>query len=596
MKKIISDTFTLAILILSFVSLAALFRTNYIWGNVTFTQIIENFKGGLLLVSDELKNSYILCTVIGTVIALITFALFKQNKYPFFISVIIFLFMGVQTSTFSYFLNRHIYSDLYEKEYVNPENIEFTFEKEKRNLIVIYLESMEKNYDSIGKNQQNFIPSISRYISSSTSFNNFYQLSGQTYTLAAMIASMCAVPYNENVFIGGHSGYKNFLNNLVCYPEILRRHGYTTVFLKGADIDFVRTGLFMKKHGFQTVLGKNQLIDLGYTFSENEGTFGGFNDQILYNVAKEKITELSAQNQPFLFSFLTLDTHEPDSFLEPFCAKKTNGFSDIILCADQMLDDFLTWLEAQDFYYNTTIVVLGDHTKPGAQNLDINDKKIQIVNFIINPVDLPQTQHQIWTTLDVAPTILNALGISFKNGKFGLGRSLFSPHPTLMESMKHRLETELQKNSKIYESFDELTVQDFPIYKLWTHQNKKLTDPAEIASYATFSNMVVQTPFLDELSFTLPEMPQNGVKMSIKFQKVFALLTPPTIKVFVNNQLADTWAILPKDPQPLVKTLKISKDLIQSDKRLLIKFQDDKEAPIHDIFGIGLKELQLEMF
>ena len=185
---------------------------------------------------------------------------------------------------------------------------------------------MEKNYSSVGQNKQNLLPFMSQYISSSLSFDHFYQLGTQNYTLAAMISSMCGVPFNDQVYSKGHFGYQNFLNDLVCYPEILRQNGYTTVFIKGADADFARSGLFFERHGFQSVLGKDQLLEMGYNFNENEGTFDGFNDAMLYKIAQEKLTELSSQKEPFLFSFLTLDTHHPDPFLEPFCKKEKDDF------------------------------------------------------------------------------------------------------------------------------------------------------------------------------------------------------------------------------------------------------------------------------
>ncbi len=598
MKKIISDTFTLFLLLVSFVGLSVLLRTNYIWGDVTLPQIITNLQGGgISFVSDELKNSYILCALIGGVLALVSFVFFNKNRYPFIISLLILLFIFFRTGTFSYVLNKHIYSDLYEKEYTNPKNTEFTFENGKRNLIVIYLESMEKNYTSVGQNKQNFIPNISEYMSSSLSFNNFYPLHTQNYTLAAMISSMCAVSFNDRVYTKGHFGYKNFLNDLICYPEILKRNGYTTVFIKGADADFARSGLFFERHGFQTVLGKDQLLELGYNFQGNEGTFDGFNDHMLYQIAKEKLTELSLSKEPFMFSFLTLDTHHPDPFLEPFCEKKTGNFGDIIICADQMLNDFLQWLQTQDFYAHTTVVVIGDHIKPGAQELQINDKKPQIVNFILNPaISNAVQEHKSWTALDLAPTILNAMGITFPDGHFGLGRSLFFKHPTLIEKFDKKLETELQKNSKVYESFEKLTVKDLPLFLPWTHRNEKLTDAQTIASYATFSNLVLGTPFLDELSFTIPDFIPNGVKISIRFQKVYALLTPPIINVYANNQLIEQWKILSNTPQPITKTITLSKDQIEKGNRILLQFQDEKEVPTREIFGIGVKELQIEVF
>lgn len=64
------------------------------------------------------------------------------------------------------------HSEFYKKEYINPNSVHIEF-KEKRNLILIFLESMEYNFqDSAngGNHPQNLIPEISEYIKNEQSF------------------------------------------------------------------------------------------------------------------------------------------------------------------------------------------------------------------------------------------------------------------------------------------------------------------------------------------------------------------------------------------------------------------------------------------
>lgn len=56
------------------------------------------------------------------------------------------------------------------------------------------------------------------------------------------------------------------------------------------------------------------------------------------------------------------DTHFPDGFLEkdaptPF----DKQYSNVIFHSQKQIYDFVKWIQAQDFYDNTTIVLTGDH-------------------------------------------------------------------------------------------------------------------------------------------------------------------------------------------------------------------------------------------
>ena len=590
MKKLLMDIFSLIFAVFAFVFLFVYLQTHYMWGRVHIEQILINLNEGLDFASDKLIWGYVISMALGLATAFAVSVILKTNKRLFIVSSTVCLFVLWQIGVFSYLLNKKVYSAIYETEYIFPQNLTYHFPAQKRNLIVIYLESGEENYAT--DLETNIIPNISRLAQNNLSFEGFHQIVYQDYTIAAMIESMCAVPYRGSK-LKGYEGYQNFLTSLVCYPEILQKNGYETVFIKGADIDFARTGLFMRAHGFDVAMGASELNEkYAYPLKENKGGFGGYNDATLYKMVKEELLRLSENSKPFFLSFLTLDTHAPDYFLSPVCKDNALGKKDIVLCGDKMLADFIGWLEAQPFYENTTVVVLGDHPETGINRLYPKLQNRRIINFVLNPSpDFQKVVHTGWTTLDVAPTVLNAAGISFDEKGFGLGRSLFSDKQTLYEKFGRKLETELLKSSHVYDSFETVKNKKLPQYHLYEPLGKRVSTPQEIEYFATYAKNLFGVVFLEELSFSLPRQDKDLV-LNISFKSMLSDKKKRKFKVMINGVKSGVWEISLTDRQPISKSVVVKANQIK-DGKLSIYFEGEDFGILSDGLGVGVLNFSL---
>lgn len=593
MKQVLADIFSLMAAAFAFVLLFVFLQTHHIWGNVHIEQILINLNEGVDLVPDKLILGYVFAAALGVVSAVAFSVLIKTNKRLVALSALICVFVLWRIGVFSYFLNKKIYSDIYEKEYINPESLTYTFPQEKRNIIVIYLESIEANYAT--QLESNLIAHISDLAHNNLSFEGFHQLAYQDYTLAAMVESMCAVPFRGSK-LKGYEGYENFLASLVCYGEILQKNGYETVFMKGADINFARTGLFMSTHGFKKAMGANELNqNFSYPLKENTGGFSGYHDAALYKMIKEELTTLSQSGKPFFLSFITLDTHEPDYFLSPGCAGSPQNKEDVVRCTDKMLFDFIKWLKEQPFYEKTTVVVMGDHTQTGINRLYPKLQERQVVNFILNPSpDFEKAEHTAWTTLDVAPTVLNAAGISFSGGKFGLGRSLFAKEKNLYEKYGHKLETELLKSSHVYDAFETVQNKKEPEYHVYAPLGRIVSDPEDIEYFATYGKNIFGVVFLEELSFEL-EPQERDLILTVTFKSMLPKSKKRTVRVVANGKKTATWQISAEDKQPVTRMAVISKESIK-DGKLLVVFDSDEVAALTDGLGIGVSSFLFKPF
>lgn len=475
----------------------------------------------------------------------------------------------------NFVINYFTYSSIYQTEYADPALINFSFPSKKHNLIILYLESMEKDYADTALAGSNLLPNLSQ-MEEAISLDGFHQLTTQDYTIAALVSGMCSVPL-KNLFIENSIDYNNFLTGLTCFPKILQDHGYRTYFLKGTDVTFARTGMFLQQHGYSTVESLETLQqNLNIDMSVHQGTSWGIKDRTLYDLAKKRLLKIASEETPFVFSLLTLDTHGPDIYLDPQCR---HPFSDktrnVIYCADNQAADLIRWIKQQDFYKNTTLIVVGDHTKTGGNNLYPEQKERQIVNLFFNSAkSFPVTERK-WTTLDLAPTILEALGASFDNGKFGLGRSVLNSEPTLREKLGDQLDIELMKNAAEYKKFSTQAYLPKPKYNDYPEWEKKISDHDTIKQYTYFPQDTLGTVWTDNLSFTLPEQGHADPVLEIWYRAFFNNDIRRTITANVQGEKIAEWTIDHDASQPFHQQIAIPKRLITEDNKILIEFTSD---------------------
>lgn len=224
-----------------------------------------------------------------------------------------------------------------------------------KNLVLIFLESMESTYSSPQVFGQSLLPELEAL--QGLSFANYHQADGAGWTLAALAATLCGRPVT--VFSGDYQGH--FWPQTICLPDVLAAHGYNLRFLQGGSSRFAGTDWLLKDHHLAPAR------DWEYYQNRHElaGQIGapdwGFKDSVLYALAKEELTELASQPRPFALIMMTIDTHGVEGFLDESCPKTFDDFRDVVRCSSLMASDFINWIKSQSFGPETVIVVLGDH-------------------------------------------------------------------------------------------------------------------------------------------------------------------------------------------------------------------------------------------
>ena len=367
------------------------------------------------------------------------------------------------TNITGYIYNQMNNSQFIVQEYVNPKTTKIEFPEQKRNLIYIFLESMETTYYSTkdgGLSENDLIPEISQLAKENLNFSDTekiggaYTLTGTTWTVAAMTAQTVGLPLKISVGTNELSEYSVFLKGAHSMGEILEDNGYHNFLLLGSDAVFGGRKNLFEQHGnyeiwdFESALAENRV---------SEKVWWGYSDDKLFEYAKEKILKLSQQEEPFNFTMLTADTHFPNGYECKDCEKQWDElYKNVISCSSKKVGELVKWIQKQDFYENTTIVIAGDHLTMQANFFELEEEQQydkKVVNVIINPAIEPESTNRTYSTLDLYPTTLAALGATIEGNKLGLGTNLFSKELTLIE--KYGVEyvnNELMKTSKFYDN------------------------------------------------------------------------------------------------------------------------------------------------
>lgn len=357
-------------------------------------------------------------------------------------------------------------SNFIKENYIDPKSVDIKFPSQKRNLIVIYLESMETSFTSAeysGGNDVNPIPELCALAEKNLNFSQnstvggFTSLSGSGWTMAALVAINCGVPLKLPFSIDGNEyGKEHFLPNITSLSDILHKNGYYQAFMCGSPASFGGREAFYNEHGIDDIFDYNTADDDGI-IPEGYAVWWGMEDLHLFEYAKQKLTEISKENKPFAFSMLTADTHHIGGYVCSLCKDQfPEQYENVFACSSRQVNEFVDWIQNQEFYKNTTVVICGDHPSMDGEyvynNIPENYKRKVYNCFINSAVDTKSTKNREFSSFDMFPTILASIGCEMSSARLGLGTDMFSQSLTLSEQMGNDvIDTELNKKSDYYD-------------------------------------------------------------------------------------------------------------------------------------------------
>ena len=473
----------ITILLISFFSIALMVNRGIHWmfqgwQNITIDELqftlSNSITGTNAYVVQDFIRSVIPITIILSIL-IIPFILLmsRKNMYRravgFVVAISVFLLSFTSISAadrlnlIEHLRNRSIMSDFIDRNYVDPRDVHLQFPSQKRNLIYIYLESVETTFvdqESGGAWNENLIPELTNLAREHIDFrgndsriNGGLSLPGSTWTMGGMFAQTAGLPLNLPFESNAMDSQDTFFPQLVTLGGILEEQGYNQGLLVGSDATFGGRKLYYATHGNFHIWDYYHALNSGL-IPEDHRVWWGFEDWRLFKIAKLKLLEMATQDEPFHLTMLTVDTHAVDGFVCELCETSfEQQMANVLACSSRQVDHFVNWIKEQDFFENTTIVISTDHpSMDGAfvSNVPDDFHRRTFTTLINSYAELatPEWRRE-FSTMDLFPTTLAAMGVTIPGDRLGLGSNLFSNPPTLLEQYGiDYVSLQLQKGSR----------------------------------------------------------------------------------------------------------------------------------------------------
>ena len=478
MKKNISVTI---ILVLCTLISSTLLWMMFTWNSMDMGMLVYQLRVSIKGTDSNIIKSGILSIGIPTLIAILLciflFKFCKDNEkiekfrkvlivFGLVSTVYITVLVVVHYNMVTDFKNAFSKSKLVDNNYVKPQIKKLKFPEKKRNLIYIYLESMENTYadkKSGGAFRDNYIKELTdlsfegeNFSGKKNELNGYKPLLYSTWTMGGIFANCSGLPLKMDMYANNIRSKEDFFKDVMTLGDILEEKGYYQEYIGGAMASFAGKLFYLQEHGNYVVHDYKYAVEKKY-IKKGYWTTWGYDDKILMKIAKDRLSDISKKDKPFNFTMLTMDTHFEDGYKCEDCPTTygDNQYANAIACSSKRVKEFIDWIKKQDFYENTTVILVGDHLTMDSDflnGIDENFNRTAYVNIINAPVKPKINQWRKYSTMDMFPTTLAALGVEIKDDRLALGTNLFSDKKTLLEKhSENYINNELKKQSDCLE-------------------------------------------------------------------------------------------------------------------------------------------------
>ncbi len=280
---------------------------------------------------------------------------------------------------------------------------------QKRNVVILYLESFNTNYTKKGGSHfKDLTPNIDLFIEESVLFSNYFNAVSPTHN--SIFSSWCGIfPELHDNYVRENPDYTK---SLTCFSDILNSLGYTQKFFFGHGSWYGGITLFLKNHSYEQVTELSH-IEREFPAMVKNKHIWGIQDTDLSRYVIRQVEQVE-NNQPFNIGAFYINTHPP-FFTAPDCPKYVlDNTSKLHLqsihCVDHAVGMILQTLKKRGLMGNTVVVVVGDtpgHDHEKGQFLSYN----RTLLAVYSPNLKPGINKTVSYSPDLGPTILEAMGI-----------------------------------------------------------------------------------------------------------------------------------------------------------------------------------------
>ncbi|MCX7273181.1 MAG: sulfatase-like hydrolase/transferase [Burkholderiales bacterium] len=280
----------------------------------------------------------------------------------------------------------------------------------RRNVVLVSIESLSASFMGSFGNTEQLTPNLDRLAGEGLLFTRLYATG--TRTVRGLEALSLSVPPTP-----GHSIVKRPDNaGLFTLGEVFRQQGHEPIYLYGGYGYFDNMSAFFGGNGY-TVIDRTALRPEQIHF-EN---IWGVADEDLFSLTLRELDARHAKGKRFYAHVMTTSNHRPFTYPEgridiPSKTSREGG----VKYTDHAIGEFVKQARQRPWFDQTLFVFVADHTHKGRgrQELPLDAYHIPMIVYAPGHV-APGRVDTIASQIDVAPTLLGMLGISYRSRFFG---------------------------------------------------------------------------------------------------------------------------------------------------------------------------------
>ena len=297
------------------------------------------------------------------------------------------------------------------------------------NVMLITVESLSavfmERFGFTGYKGEGILPNIDRLAKESLFFSDIRATGTRTvYGLSAINLSIPPIPGNSIV-------RRDNNEELFSLASVLNKKGYESKFIYGGFGYFDNMNYFFANNGYE-VVDRSNLSDEEITFAN----IWGVCDEDLYNRALKEADTAFKKNKPFFNMLMTTSNHRPYTFPEGRInlTQKDKRMAGLKY-TDYAVGKFIEDAKSKPWFDNTIFVIVADHTAGSSGKSSLDPDRYHIPMMIYAPkIIKPQEVDKFASQIDLAPTLLGLMNMSYKSKFYGVDLMKKSPERSFISN------------------------------------------------------------------------------------------------------------------------------------------------------------------
>jgi phosphoglycerol transferase MdoB-like AlkP superfamily enzyme len=277
-------------------------------------------------------------------------------------------------------------------------------------VVLVTMESLGADYLESYGGRKGLTPNLDRLAAEGLKFTQLYATG--TRTVRGLEAISLSIPPTP-----GHAVLKRKNNKgFQTLGGVLKENGYDPVFLYGGYSYFDNMQDFFGGNGYavvdRTSLAKSDI---------SHETIWGVADEDLFKMVLREMDARAGAGRKVFAHIMTTSNHRPFTYPSGRVdIKSGSGREGAVKYSDWAIGNFIEQAATRPWFKDTLFVFVADHTSHARGRTDLPPENYRIPLIFYAPAAFaPQTIDYVSSQIDVGPTILALLNVSYTSNFFG---------------------------------------------------------------------------------------------------------------------------------------------------------------------------------